>query len=74
MQLLRHGSPARQRRAHSGTSSRLMREAWFRARAIPELQAALKARQITLYRAGEIAKLPVGQQEIAVAQWGIGVC
>jgi hypothetical protein len=46
-----------------------MREARVQARAIPELQAALKMNQITLYRAGEIAKLPAGQQEIAMAQW-----
>jgi hypothetical protein len=46
-----------------------MREARVRARAIPQLQAALEANEITLYRAGEIAKLPASQQEIAVAQW-----
>jgi hypothetical protein len=46
-----------------------MREAWVQTRAIPELQAALKMNRITLYRAGEIAKLPAGQQEIVLAQW-----
>jgi hypothetical protein len=46
-----------------------MREARVHTKAIPELRAALKARQVTLYRAGEIAKLPASQQEIAVAQW-----
>jgi D-serine deaminase-like pyridoxal phosphate-dependent protein len=46
-----------------------MREARVAQRAIPQLQAALEANEITLYRAGEIAKLPAGQQEIAVAQW-----
>lgn len=46
-----------------------MREARVQARAIPELQAALAAHQITLYRGGELAKLPPDQQEIAVAQW-----
>jgi hypothetical protein len=38
-------------------------------RAIPELQVALAAHQITLYRGAELAKLPPGQQEIALAQW-----
>jgi hypothetical protein len=46
-----------------------MREARMRTRGIPQLQAALKAGQITLYRAGEIAKLSADQQETAVAQW-----
>jgi hypothetical protein len=46
-----------------------MREARIRARAIPQLQTALEANEITLYRAGEIAKLPANQQEIALAQW-----
>jgi hypothetical protein len=46
-----------------------MREARVRTKAIPKLQAALKAGQITLYRGGELAKLPPDQQEIAVAQW-----
>jgi hypothetical protein len=46
-----------------------MREARVQAKAIPQLQAALEANEITLYRAGEIAKLSANQQEIAVAQW-----
>jgi hypothetical protein len=46
-----------------------MREARVRTKAIPELQAALEANQISLYRAGELTKLPPGQQEIALAQW-----
>jgi hypothetical protein len=46
-----------------------MRESRIRTRAIAQLRAALEANEITLYRAGEIAKLPVHQQEIAVAQW-----
>jgi hypothetical protein len=46
-----------------------MRQARVRRRAIPQLQAALETGEITLYRAGEIAKLPVHEQAIAVAQW-----
>jgi hypothetical protein len=46
-----------------------MRESRIRKHAIPQLQAALEAGEITLYRAGEIARLPPRQQEIAVAQW-----
>jgi hypothetical protein len=46
-----------------------MREARIRARAIPELQAALEANQVTLYRAGEIAKLPASQQAAVTVQW-----
>jgi hypothetical protein len=59
----------RRRRPHSGTSSRLTREARVQARAIPELQAALAAHQITLYRGGELAKLPDSEQEAALTQW-----
>jgi hypothetical protein len=40
-----------------------------RARAIPQLRDALAAGDISLYRAGEISKLPAEQQECAVAQW-----
>jgi hypothetical protein len=54
---------------HRGHQARLMRQARIRQRAIPQLQTALEANEITLYRAGEIAKLPLHQQEIAVAQW-----
>jgi hypothetical protein len=46
-----------------------MREARMRTSGIPELRAALAADQITRYRAGEIAKLPADQQQIALAQW-----
>lgn len=46
-----------------------MRQARVCRRAIPQLQTALEANQITLYRAGEIAKLPAYEQEIAVIQW-----
>jgi hypothetical protein len=46
-----------------------MRHARVLTRAIPQLRVALEAGEITLYRAGEIAKLPADQQEIAVAQW-----
>jgi hypothetical protein len=35
----------------------------------PALQAAFAQGLLSLYRCGEIAKLPAGQQEIAVAQW-----
>jgi hypothetical protein len=45
-----------------------MRTHRVRASAIPQVRAALKARQITLYRADELAKLPASEQEIAVAQ------
>ncbi len=33
------------------------------------LQAAVKNGLITVYRAGEIAKLPASEQEIATVQW-----
>jgi hypothetical protein len=46
-----------------------MRESRVFARAIPQLQAALEAGEISLYRAGEIAKLPADRQETVVAQW-----
>jgi hypothetical protein len=35
----------------------------------PALQAAFAQGTISLYRAGEIAKLPANQQELVVAQW-----
>ena len=35
----------------------------------PALKAALQEGGITLYRAGEIAKLPPDRQEIALTQW-----
>jgi hypothetical protein len=46
-----------------------MRQARIVASGSPQLQTALEANQITPYRAGEIAKLPSDQQEIALAQW-----
>jgi hypothetical protein len=46
-----------------------MREAQIRARAIPELRIALEAREITLYRGGEIARLPADRQGSVLAQW-----
>jgi hypothetical protein len=52
-----------------GTSSKVMRIRRIQAAASPEVRAALKARQITLYRAGEIARLPADQREAALAQW-----
>jgi hypothetical protein len=62
-------SRKRRRRIYSGTPSRLMREARIRASGSPQLQAALAAGEITLYRAGEIARLPAREQKIALAQW-----
>jgi hypothetical protein len=38
-------------------------------RGSPALKAALEEGEVTLYRAGEIAKLPAAQQEIALTQW-----
>jgi hypothetical protein len=46
-----------------------MRTRRVRAAASPAVRAALKAGQITLYRAGEISKLPADQQETVLAQW-----
>jgi hypothetical protein len=40
-----------------------------RTKAIPELQAALAAGEVSLYRGAEISKLPPWQQGCAVAQW-----
>src|SRR5580704_1671245 len=52
-----------------GTPSHQMRTRRIQAPASPEVRAALASGQITLYRAGEISRLPTGQQETAVAQW-----
>jgi hypothetical protein len=46
-----------------------MRERRLHQHGSGALQAAVEAGLITTYRAGEIAKLPVNQQEIAVTQW-----
>jgi hypothetical protein len=35
----------------------------------PALQAAVEAKLVSAYRAGEIAKLPAREQELAVLQW-----
>jgi hypothetical protein len=52
-----------------GTSSHLMRQARILERGIPQLRTALQEGTITLYRAGEIAKLPPDRQEVALTQW-----
>lgn len=52
-----------------GTSSHLMRQARILERGIPQLRTALEEGEVTLYRAGEIAKLPIAQQEVALIQW-----
>src|SRR5271165_5493602 len=52
-----------------GTSSHLMRQTRILERGIPQLRTALQANEITLYRAGEIAKLPAAGQEVALTQW-----
>jgi hypothetical protein len=59
----RRGAPS------SGTPSRAMRERRIRSTAIPAVRAAHQAGQISLYRAGEIARLPAEQQELAIAPW-----
>ena len=46
-----------------------MRQARILKRGIPQLRTALEEGTITLYRAGEIAKLPAAGQEVAVTQW-----
>jgi hypothetical protein len=46
-----------------------MRARRLHQRGSPQLQAAVAAGLITAYRAGEISRLPLHQQEIAVAQW-----
>jgi hypothetical protein len=46
-----------------------MRERRLYQRGTPALQAAVASGLVTTYRAGEIAKLSVSEQEIAVAQW-----
>jgi hypothetical protein len=61
--------PMPERRAHSGTSSALMRRNRILERGIPALRAAVEAKLITTYRAGEIARLPRGQQMVAIEQW-----
>jgi hypothetical protein len=52
-----------------GTSSHLMRQARILKRGIPQLRTALQEGEITLYGAGEIAKLPAAGQEVALTQW-----
>jgi hypothetical protein len=39
------------------------------ASAIPQLQAAVEAGLVSVYRAGEISRLPVHEQETVVNQW-----
>jgi hypothetical protein len=56
-------------RRSSSTPQRETRSARIRKQAIPQLQAALEKEEISLYRGGEIARLPRHEQEIAVAQW-----
>jgi hypothetical protein len=56
-------------RRSSRTPQRETRLARVRKQAIPQLQAALEREEISLYRGGEIARLPRHEQEIAVAQW-----
>jgi hypothetical protein len=46
-----------------------MRTRRVRAAASPEVRAALKAGQISLYRADEISKLSASEQEAVLAQW-----
>jgi hypothetical protein len=46
-----------------------MRVRRLRQQGNPALQAAVKRKLITIYRAGEIAKLHVSEQEDAVRQW-----
>jgi hypothetical protein len=46
-----------------------MRQTRIRASGSPQLRAAFEAGEITLYRAGEIAKLPAAQQKAVLAQW-----
>jgi hypothetical protein len=46
-----------------------MRARRLRRQGIVELREAVAAGLVTTYRAGEIAKLPANEQEIAVAQW-----
>ena len=53
----------------SGTCSRVMRIRRVQEHGSAPLQAAVEAGLITVYRGGEIAKLPVDEQALAVAQW-----
>lgn len=56
-------------REHSGTPSRMMRTLRVFRHGSGALKAALAQGEITLYRAGEIAKLPSDRQEVALTQW-----
>jgi hypothetical protein len=50
-------------------TSAVMRTRRLHLQGSPQLQAAVATGLITAYRAGEIAKLPIREQEIAVIQW-----
>jgi len=52
-----------------GTPSAEMRRRRLEQHGSPALQAAVASGHLTIYRAGEIAKLPAREQEIALAQW-----
>ncbi len=52
-----------------GTSSCVMRARRLHQHGSLTLQAAVKNGLITVYRAGEITKLPASEQEIVVTQW-----
>jgi hypothetical protein len=61
------------RKRRPGTSSKEMREARIRTSGNPQVRAAFEAGEITCYRAGEISRLPVHEQEPVLepvlAQW-----
>jgi hypothetical protein len=59
----------RKRISHSGTCSAVMRARRIGASAIPEVRAAIEEGLLTIYRAGEIARLPADQQAVALTQW-----
>jgi len=52
-----------------GTASRRIRLVRVRRGAIPPLRMALDAGEISLFRASEIARLPLQKQPLAVEQW-----
>ena len=62
-------SPVDKRRRHSGTPSAVVRRARVLERGIAELQTALEEGALSLYRAGEICRLPPEAQPTAIELW-----
>jgi hypothetical protein len=56
-------------RSSSGTPSRIIRTERLFRHGSPALKAAFDQGTISLYRCGEISRLPIDEQELAIIQW-----